>query len=241
MKRSRPRTIEFQPTSRGGAWPEAARKALDARRVARYPLSGRHPAGVNAIRSRDRGPSFLVRRVLLSRLLLVRFLILALDLDRSLTTSATSSGATPLAMASLMIHLATAGGTPASSASLTRCSTTFGAISGMSCVFSFAIITSYGCEPGPGRGGSLSSDEPGDGLYHRPLGGRLRKGEIPRGRDLAGLGGYPRWRTAPSASRPAGQRLAPTRVRPEKHPHSSKICALVKHTRLSCVRTYLTS
>src|SRR5512132_3330976 len=80
MKRSRPRTIEFQPTSRGGAWPEAARKALDARRVARYPLSGR--AGVNAIRSRDRGPSFLVRRVLLSRLLLVRFLILALDLDR---------------------------------------------------------------------------------------------------------------------------------------------------------------
>lgn len=162
MKRSRPRTIEFQPTSRGGAWPEAARKALDARRVARYPLSGRHPAGVNAIRSRDRGPSFLVRRVLLSRLLLVRFLILALDLDRSLTTSATSSGATPSAMASLMIHLATTGGTPASSASLTRCSTTFGAISGMSCVFSFAIITSYGCEPGPGRGGSLSSDEPGD-------------------------------------------------------------------------------
>src|SRR5512144_1966450 len=78
MRRSRPRIIEFQPTSRGGA----ARKALDARRVARYPLSGRHPAGVNAIRSRDRGPSFLVRRVLLSRLLLVRFLILALDLDR---------------------------------------------------------------------------------------------------------------------------------------------------------------
>ena len=74
----------------------------------------------------------------------------------------------------------------------------------------------------------MSPATEGDGLYHRPLGGRLRKGEIPRGRDLAGLGGYPRWRTAPSASRPAGQRLAPTRVRPEKHPHSSKICALVK-------------
>jgi serine dehydrogenase proteinase len=53
----------------------------------------------------------------------------------------------------------------------------------------------------------MSPATEGDGLYHRPLGGRLRKGEIPRGRDLAGLGGYPRWRTAPSASRPAGQRL----------------------------------
>src|SRR5512147_2973197 len=88
-------------------------------------------------------------------------------------------------MASLMIHLATAGGTPASSASLTRCSTTFGAISGMSCVFSLAIITSYGCEPGPGRGGSLSSDEPaaeGDGVHHGPLGGRVGgKAKSPEG------------------------------------------------------------
>src|SRR5512135_3254105 len=81
-----------------------------------------------------------------------------------------------------MIHLATAGGTPASSASLTRCSTTFGAISGMSCVFSFAIITSYGCEPGPGRGGSLSSDEPGDrGRWLVPPAARRVKAKSPEG------------------------------------------------------------
>jgi hypothetical protein len=62
----------------------------------------------------------------------------------------------------------------------------------------------------------MSPAAEGDGVHHGPLGGRLGKSEIPRGRDLAGLGGYPRWRTAPSASRTAGQRLAPTTVRPKK-------------------------